>query len=781
MSSTPDSAESVPAATTRRTRKTVALIGNPNTGKSTLFNALSGMKVRTGNYPGVTVEKKIGKVTWHEREIDLVDLPGTYSLSPRSPDELVSVDVLLGSQSGVAAVDAVVCIVDASNLERNLYLVSQVLDLGIPTVLVLNMIDVARTRGVTVNAEELAKRLKIPVVVTEAHRRKNLDIVKQAIADSVDRPLRVPQDLFPEPFHAEAGQIREKVRELHDRDLPNFLAQRLLLDRGGQIEQELTGHTEAGRKLQAELEASRERLAAANCRVPAIEARVRYGWAREVLEGVLTRPKERPASKSDRIDRLLTHRFFGLLVFAVLMLLVFQSIYAWALPLMDLIDSGQEAVAGFVTGLLDPGPLRSLIVDGVIAGVGGVLIFLPQICLLFLFIATLEDCGYMSRAAFLMDKLMSRLGLSGKSFVPLMSSFACAIPGVMATRVIENRRDRFVTILVAPLMSCSARLPVYLLLINAFIPDEMVLNFGTVSLAGQPFTLGLGLRASVLFLMYCIGAVVAIPVAWGLKKLFFPGETPHFVMELPGYKVPSVRVVFDRVYDRGKAFVVRAGTLIFATTIVIWALGYFPGDHGKQHDLQRSITAAETLLEQNPENPKRFEITLSDLQAEHNKVSAELIENSFLGRMGHAIEPAVKPLGWDWRIGVGAIASFPAREVIISTLGTIYSLGGDIDVEAEIAEVAKNKSGEGQVPQKQGGLIGSLQSSRWPDGRKVFNVPVALSIMVFFALCAQCAATLMVIKRETNTWRWPIFSFVYMTVLAYIGALITYQVGSLWL
>jgi ferrous iron transport protein B len=713
----------------------------------------------------------------------------------------------------------VVCIADASNLERNLYLVSQVLDLGIPTVLVLNMIDVAESRGVSVDAEELGKRLGIPVVITEAHRRKNLDIVKQAVADAVSRPLRTPQNLFPDAFHAEVGQLREKVRKLKDRDLPDFLAQRLLLDRGGQIEQELADQTEAGRKLQTELEAARERLAEANCRVPAIEARVRYGWARELLDGVMTRPAERAASKSDRIDHFLTHRFFGLLVFAVLMFLVFQTIYTWAGPLMDLIESGQEAVAGVVTGLLDPGPLRSLLVDGVIAGVGGVLIFLPQICLLFLFIATLEDCGYMSRAAFLMDRLMSRLGLSGKSFVPLMSSFACAVPGVMATRVIENRRDRFVTILVAPLMSCSARLPVYLLLIAAFIPQRDLINLGTYG----SVSVGLGLQGAVLFLMYCVGAIVAIPVAWALKKLFFPGETPHFVMELPSYKLPSPRVVFDRVYDRGKAFVVRAGTLIFATTIVIWALGYFPGDHAQQHQLQRTVESMEDVRaaqakdvqeaqliarvfeqlqkgeeiseaderafrrtmgvpEDEPLKPDvpavtesakqylaqqqaefdRVKEQLDQLQHEYNEVSAGLIANSALGRMGHAIEPAVKPLGWDWRIGVGAIASFPAREVIIATLGTIYSLGGDVDEESE-------------------GLKGAMKASTWPDGTKVFNVPVALSIMVFFALCAQCAATLMVIKRETNSWRWPIFSFVYMTILAYIGALITYQVGSLWL
>ncbi|MDB4637282.1 ferrous iron transport protein B [bacterium] len=744
--SNPDSSSS---ETVKPTRKTVALIGNPNTGKSTLFNALSGMKARTGNYPGVTVEKKVGKVVWNHREIDLVDLPGTYSLSPRSPDELVSVDVLLGRQEGVSAVDAVVCIVDASNLERNLYLVSQSLDLGLPTVVVLNMMDVARSNGISVDAEELAKRLELPVITTEAHRRKNVEVVKQAIADSVDRPLRTPESLFPDEFYAEAGQLRESLRTHKDIDIPQFLAQRLLIDRGGQIEQELTDSSAAGQQIKSDLEAARERLAAANCRVPAIEARVRYGWAREILDGVVTHPAERPASKSDALDRYLTHRVFGLFVFAALMMLVFQTIYTWAGPLMDQIETGQGFVAGIVEGVLPPGPLRSLLVDGIIAGVGGVLIFLPQICLLFLFIATLEDCGYMSRAAFLMDRFMAKLGLSGKSFVPLMSSFACAVPGVMATRVIESRRDRFVTILVAPLMSCSARLPVYLLLIKAFIPE-------------QTLALGLGLQGTVLFLMYAIGALVAIPVAWGLKKLFFPGETPHFVMELPSYKVPSVRVIFDRVFDRGKAFVVRAGTLIFATTIVIWALGYYPGDHSKQYELQRSIVATETILESNPDNAELLEVTLEDLENEYHTVSSRLIAGSALGQMGHAIEPIVKPLGWDWRIGVGAIASFPAREVIISTLGTIYSLGGDVDEESE-------------------GLMGALRTSKWPDGTNVYNIPVALSIMVFFALCAQCAATLMVIKRETNSWRWPIFSFVYMTVLAYIGALITYQVGSLWL
>ncbi len=771
MPASPSPTPTAPAASARR--KTVALIGNPNTGKSTLFNALSGLKARTGNYPGVTVEKKIGRVVWHERKIDLVDLPGTYSLSPRSLDEMVSVDVLLGRQSGVPPVDAVVCIVDASNLERNLYLVSQVLDLGLPTVLILNMIDVAAGKGVTCDAEKLSQRLGIPVVPCEAHRRKNLDAIKAAIAAAVDAPPRLPEQLFPEEFVREVSTLRETVRRVRDRDLPPFLAQRLLLDRGGQLEAELVDHSRAGQELGKELEAARERLAACNCRVPAVEARLRYAWARKTLQDVVTRPQQRAATRSDGIDRLLTHKVGGLIVFAALMFLVFQTIYTWAGPLMEWVEAGQGVVADWVENAIGPGPLRSLLVDGVVAGVGGVLIFLPQICLLFLFLALLEDCGYMARAAFLMDKLMSKLGLSGKSFVPLMSSFACAIPGVMSTRTIENRKDRMVTLLVAPLMSCSARLPVYLLLIGAFIPAATLVEWGEFSLFGGDYWLvRLELPGLVLFAMYCVGVLVAIPVAWILKKTFFKGETPPFVMELPSYKIPSPRVVFDRVYDRGKAFVVRAGTLIFATSIVVWAAGYFPGDHDREDQLTAEIETLEAEREQLEREPEPTDETRARLTAlsgeidtlseQRNTERGDLIRGSLLGRMGHAIEPAVKPLGWDWRIGMGAIASFPAREVIISTLGTIYSLGGEVDEEDE-------------------GLKGAIKSAEWPDGRKVFNVPVALSVMVFFALCAQCAATLMVIKRETNSWRWPLFTFVYMTTLAYLGALLTYQVGRLWL
>ena len=735
------------------TLRKVAVIGNPNTGKSTLFNALTGMQSRTGNFPGVTVEKKIGRIQLDNRVVDLIDLPGTYSLSPRTPDEMVSVDVLLGRQRDLGEIDAVVCIVDASNLERNLYLVSQVMDLGLPTILVLNMWDVAQARQVSIDVEGLRQRLGMQVIVCEAHRRMGVHELRQAIihSDSLIAPER-PKP-FPETFYTECKLLQKTLSGLGSRKLPFYLVERLLLDVDGHVETQLTA--EHGEKLTSALTDARTRLRESGCRVPIVEAKARYKWARETLAGVASAPKTRVTTRSDRIDRVLTHRLVGLLVFAAVMFLVFQAIYTWSGPLMDIIDSGQGLVSDLVSANVPPGPMRSLLVDGVIAGVGGVLIFLPQIALLFFFIAVLEDCGYLARAAFVMDRLMTKLGLSGKSFVPLMSSFACAIPGVMATRVIENRRDRMVTILVAPLMSCSARLPVYILMTTAFVPPVMYAG-GWVSL-----------REITLFVMYLVGIVVAIPVAWLLKKTFFKGETPPFVMELPSYKWPSVRIVLARVYDRSKAFVVRAGTLIFATTILVWAAGYFPADHTELHQLEAQIENTDSRIAQltaqkDETGAKLATAELDELIQQQNQLSGELIEASFLGRMGHAIEPAVRPLGWDWKIGVGVIASFPAREVIIATMGTIYSLGGD-------------------VAEDDASLMDKLRAAKHPDGTPIFNVAVACSIMVFFALCAQCAATLMVIRRETNSWRWPIFTFSYMTALAYVGALITYQVGMLLL
>ena len=720
----------------------VALIGNPNTGKSTLFNALSGLQSRVGNFPGVTVEKKIGRVQWGPTAVELIDLPGTYSLAPRSLDEMVSVNVLLGTQADVGNPDAVVCIVDASNLERNFYLLSQVLDIGLPTVLVMNMWDVAEERGQKIDVAGLESRLGIPIVKCSAHKKTGVSEIQAAVQRAVAAGPRQVTPLFPAVFQTESQALSEKLAGWGHPNVAPYLLERLLLDVGGWLESHFGG--KHAHDLFQYLQQARERLAAAGCKVPMIEARTRYAWARETLKGLIVQPTSRAVTFSDRIDQWLTYRVTGLISFFLVMLVVFLSLNTFSEPLTGYLEGAQGWLQDQVKGAVAPGPLRSLINDGIIAGVGGVLVFLPQIVFLFFFIALLEDCGYMARAAFLMDKLMVKVGLSGKSFVPLMSSFACAIPGVMATRVIENRRDRMVTILVAPLMSCSARLPVYVLMTETFVPD--------ISWVGGFVTL----KGLTLFFMTFFGAFVAIPVAWILKKTLFRGETPPFVMELPSYKWPSAWIVLRRVYDSAASFIVRAGTLIFAMSILIWAAGYFPGDHTDADRLEAQVEE----LQKQPEPPADKLATLSEKQ---NALNAALLEASFLGRMGHAIEPIVRPLGWDWKIGVGVIASFPAREVIIATLGTIYSLGGDVEDE------------EGNRDLQQ-----TLKNSKWPDGRPVFTLPVAFSIMVFFALCAQCASTLMVIKRETNSWGWALFTFVYMTGLAYVAALLVYQIGSRW-
>lgn len=674
---------------------TVALIGNPNTGKSTLFSALAGIHQRTGNYPGVTVEKKIGRMHVGGRAVDLVDLPGTYSLVPHSPDEMVAVDVLLGRRPDVAPIDCVLSIVDASNLERNLYLVSQIKDLGLPVVVAMNMTDVALARNIQIDAARLQENLGFPVVPVQANRKRGSADLKTAIIHAARHPSPKP-----------AGQ-----------PLPTFL-------------QDLP---------------KEQRTA---------DVVARYGWVNQILTGVISRPSQHVVTLSDRLDHVLTHRLWGTLIFALAMLLMFSSIFIFADPMMGLVDEGMGRVADIVGSRMPDGALRSLVVDGMIGGVGSVVIFLPQILILFLFIAVLEDCGYMARAAYLMDKLMTRVGLSGKSFIPLLSSYACAVPGIMATRVIENYRDRMTTILIAPLMSCSARLPVYAILIAAFIPDWRYVG-GLISLQGL-----------TLFAMYLVGTLTAAVVALILKRSVFRGPTPPFVMELPGYKWPSARMVFRRMADRGLAFLHRAGTLILAVSILVWAATYYPHDtaavEGPWKSEREQLT---TTIETAPDTREREAASDRLAEIEH-LIAAEYQRQSWLGRAGKWVEPIVRPLGWDWRIGSAAIASFPAREVVMGVLGVIYSLGSDIDVGAS---------------EDQSRLEAKLQAARWDDtGEPVYNVPVALGLMVFFALCAQCAATLAVIKRETNSWFWPAFAFTYMTVLAYVGALVTYQVGMRW-
>ncbi|XZE32834.1 ferrous iron transport protein B [Pirellulaceae bacterium SH501] len=734
-------------------KKSVALIGNPNTGKSSLFNALCGMSARVGNYPGVTVEQKIGSLLDSPEPIDIIDLPGTYSLAARSADEAVTIDVLCGVQPGVSRPDAVVVIVDATNIERNFYLLSQVLDLSLPTLVVLNMWDRVVDEKHRVDVESLSQRLGVTFLCTTASRRDGVIAVRKAIQQLVAPnsdshvPKHSPREQFPEAFKKESASLRKKLADLNH-PMPAVEVDRILIDKDGHFQQKVAKLELPG--LLVEIENARERLSTAGCKIPLFETKHRYQWVREQIAGLVDRPPANLSSSSDRIDRWLTHRWVGMAFFIALMFLIFQSITLLAAWPMDQVEAWQGWIQGLVEQVVAPGPFRSLLQDGVIAGIGGVLVFLPQIVILFLFIAILEDCGYMSRAAFVVDKLMSSIGLSGRSFLPLMSSFACAVPGIMATRTIDNVRDRMVTILIAPLMSCSARLPVYVLMVSAFVPDERYAG-GWLSLQGI-----------VLFAMHCVGALVAIPVAWFLRKFFFPGQASTFLMELHSYKWPSPYVLFQRVWERASAFVTRAGTLIFCTSVLVWAAGYFPGDTAPLTAAQKKVATLQSELATVPsEGSQAISEQLAQAEEELNQARSALIDASFLGMAGKWIEPVVKPLGWDWKIGVATIASFPAREVIIATLGTIYSLGAEEDEESE-------------------GLKAQMKAETWEDGRPVYSLATALSIMVFFALCAQCSATLLVIRRETNSWRWPIFSFVYMTTLAYLGAYLTYTIASAW-
>ena len=734
----------------------VVLIGNPNTGKSTLFTALVGVRQRVGNYPGVTVEKKTGQLRHDGRTFELIDLPGTYSLAPRSPDEMLAVDVLLGRREGERLPGVVLSIVDASNLERNLFLVSQVLSLGLPTVVALNMTDLARDRGIEIDVEALSQRLGVPVIAVQANRRIGTAELKAAMAAATAAAAPAGENPLPEEFQRAARELGDAVNANRPTPLPGFLVERLLLDGNGYLEHELL-NGQSTRAIE-QLHAARSSLTESGLSLPAVEALARYDWVARTLDGIARRPTEHKRTLSDRIDTVLTHKLSGTLIFVAVMALLFSSIFVFAEPLMGWVDAAVGWLGSTIEAALPAGALQSLLVDGVVGGVGAVVIFLPQILILFFFIALLEDCGYMARAAFLMDRLMAGVGLSGKSFIPLLSSFACAVPGIMAARVIEHRRDRLATILIAPLMSCSARLPVYVILIGAFVPARHYL--GGV----------LGLQGLVLLAMYSIGLLAAVCVAWVLKRTLLRGETPPFVLELPSYKMPSAATVLHRMGERGWAFLRRAGTVIFAVTVVVWALAYYPRSEAEvSAQVARARAAIEDAVAAAPAGTDAHIAATEKLAAFNDPdnldhLAASLHQRySALGRAGQFIEPAVRPLGWDWRIGCAVVASFPAREVVMGVLGVIYHLGQDIDV-----------SQEGD----QNRLREQLRAATWDDtGERVYNLPVALSIMVFFALCAQCAATLAVIRRETNSWRWPAFTFAYMTTLAYFGALMTYQVG----
>ena len=695
----------------------VALLGNPNTGKSSLFNALVGGQQQVGNYPGATVEKFVGRCAHEGRELAITDLPGLYSLNPASPDEQIAVDILLTvNVADMQVMDVVVCVLDASNLVRNLYLTTQVLELGIPAVVALNMMDVAAQAETTIDVEQLSAALGVPVVVTHGSRKQGIDELRSAIASAT--VVATTKVTFSDPVEAAIASATAATADqavaCHRRCFLNELALSTDVELCGdeQVESKPTTNFSAA------LDLCKQQFDAAGDRI-SMEPIARYAWINQVVSSVVEcRDTEHSLVRRRWLDRVLIHPFSGSLIFLATLTLLFQAVFSWSGPAMDLIGALFEWLGSGVESLIAEGMLRSLIVDGLIAGIGGVVIFLPQILILFFFIGLMEDFGYMARAAYLMDNVMSKVGLSGKSFIPLLSSFACAIPGIMAARSIKNRNDRLATMLIAPLMSCSARLPVYILLTAACIPERQIFG-GWISQ-----------QALVLVSMYLLGIVVAICVAWILKKTILKGETPVFVMELPSFKMPSISIVSRKMFQQGMDFVKQAGTLILACTVLIWALAYFP----------RSEETVELSATQ---------------------TSGIQLRNSYLGRAGQAIEPVVRPLGWDWKIGIAVLASFPAREVVVGTMGVIYNLG---DEEDEVSE----------------GLRDHLKNARWDHDptKPVFTVPVGLSIMVFFALCAQCVSTLAVLKKETQSWRWPLFTFVYMTVLAYVAAWVTFVVAS---
>lgn len=697
----------------------IALLGNPNTGKTTLFNSLTGMNHKTGNYAGVTVDIKKGKGLFSGQEIEWIDLPGTYSLSARSPDELIAVNLVSGRIANESAPDVILCLADASNLERNMYLVSQTIDLGLPVVVALTMNDLAEKKGCPVDAQSLEKTFKIPFVLIHPPSGKGLDDLKKALIQSATNLQTRNQSPLPaEVMHA-ATRLSKSLGDL----LPLPLCIRALLDEGGAVENEIKEkHGQTGLQ---ELLDLRNQLTQAGYSLAVIEPKFRYAEIRQKIQGLITRVNRREKTFSDKIDSWLIHPVWGYLVFLLVMFCIFQSIFVLARPLMDFMEFLVDSVKGIVSDSLPPGPFTSLVLDGILAGVGGVVVFLPQILMLFGFLAVLEECGYMARAAFLMDAIMARCGLSGKSFIPLLSSLACAVPGIMATRVIENKRDRLVTILVAPLMSCSARLPVYYLLIEAFFHEPW------------------WLAGVVMFILYMIGFITAPIVALLIKGLVFKNEKSAFVLEMPAYRFPSISGVWNAMLDSGGSFLYQAGTLILTTMIIVWALLYFPtvSADGKDFPL---------LIRNAPEDEKQ-ELVLAWKQ------------QSWLGRTGQFIEPAFQPLGWDWRIGMSVLASFPAREVVIAALGVAF---GEGEIGADDREATAR-------------LAEKIKQAKNAEGKVVFSHASAFGLLVFFSLCCQCSSTLVVIYKETKSLFWPAFTFVYMTTLAYCSAFLIYQLGTL--
>jgi ferrous iron transport protein B len=740
--------KSKPAEETSRGESTIAICGNPNSGKTTIFNAITGLTQKVANYPGVTVERVSGTFSLRGQEQihTLVDIPGAYSLSPFSPDEQIASDVIESNGSGKPS--AIICAVDATQLERGLYMVLQLLQYEKPIVVALTMVDLLESRGMAIDCKRLSAELGgVPVVQVVAPRGRGVEILKREAAHA----SALPAAGMPSVFSDEVEKSIVKMRAAgSSSDMSRGYYLRVLLDRNGASERHFLAMHPSAKSV---LHDCRDRITANHRELSLAETEPLTTAAGEIASRVLTSPPKESTSTTEKIDRWLLHPFLGPLVLVAVMGFMFQSIFSWAQPFMEGIDFAIGWFGNIVTSSIPDGPLHSLIEDGIVGGVGAVLVFIPQIMILFVGIAILEDSGYITRAAFIVDRLFRFCGLSGKSFIPLLSSFACAVPGIMATRTIENRSQRFLTILVAPLMTCSARLPVYTIMIAAFIPVQY---YG-------PFNLqGLTLAA-----LYLLGIVMAVIVALILNKTMFRSQQSTFMMELPSYRLPTIRSVVTRVVNRVKAFVVRAGTVILAIAIIVWALSYFPHSDSITAKWTEQITAENQSFDLQKQTATGAEY--QELEQAHQSRLAEFehsmagdhVRNSWFGRIGRTIEPIFEPLGWDWRISMAALASFPAREVVVAVLGTTFNLGGGAEDDSER-------------------LTDKLRGARWESGdsigRPLFSPAVALSIMVFFALCCQCGATLVTIRQETASWWYATFAFIYMTTLAWLMAFLTFRV-----
>jgi ferrous iron transport protein B len=704
----------------------VVLVGNPNTGKSTLFNALTGLRQRVGNYPGVTVARKSGTCELADgQKVELVDLPGLYSLAAVSPDERVVVDALLGRVKNERAPDVVVVVCDATNLLRNLFLAAQIAELGLPMVLAVNQMDAAKARGIEIDGPLLSYRLNgVPVVLVSAWKGEGITEIRRAVANALTHKSIFPLVAWPDAIAKAVATVALAAERDTQQPVPAALAQRLLFDSAPTIA-EAIGWTAEARELP--IRQAREQVRRSGLNPPAAEPMVHYARLREILEGVVRGVNRETTTVA--VDSILLHRIFGPLCFAVIMLGLFWSVFALAKLPMAWIQNGVDLTKAFAASHLASTPmLQSLVADGVVGGVGAFLTFLPQILILFLFVGILEDSGYMARAAFIMDRLFSWCGLNGKSFVPLLSGFACAIPGLLSTRTIEDPKARLATAFTVPFMSCSARFPIYALMCAAFIGPRYGAFWESVAMVG----------------MHVVGLVIAVPTAFILTRFILKVRPAPFVLELPRYQMPKPRDVIWRMWQNAYEFVSKAGTLIFAITFVVWALTYFP----------RDPAVAERVRAESPQ-----------MNAEHleARVQAAYVEQSWMGRFGKSVQPVFDPCGFDWKLTVGVLASFPAREVIVSTLGITYSLGKGADANSE-------------------DLRAAMREAKWTEGSRVdtpiFTLPTVLALMIFFALCSQCGSTVATLAQEAGSWGWAAASFFYMTALAWIFATAVYQIGS---